>query len=289
MLIDDILDYCIKSKDFHPEIHSRLKNAVMLKAQNVANYLMQENDKEVFDIQKDFPVVSPPWETYVVYWSMPEWTKSSEVGVVDRGIRGLNIELFTLVHSFKEKDGWVLALSIFLKCKNVVEFFGVEVLPINKEGGCSITSNQKIPIGVDPELVKKFGENTVNDIHTEARNVVLMANCFCNCKNVEKAQNNLDERLIKRRQRDGKIPVKKFYTLNISPMFSGTQSSIGNINGSEKSFHICRGHFKHFTNEKPLLGKHTGAYWWGMQVKGSKDVGIINKDYNIKGDAKNGK
>lgn len=289
MLIDEILDYCLKSKDFHPDIHARLKNAVILKAQNVANYLLQENDKEVFDIQKDFPVISPPWETYVVYWSMPKWTKSSESGVVDRGIGDLNIEIFTLVHSIKEQDGWVLTLSVFLKNKNMINFFGIEIIPVDKDGGSVITSCEKIPIGADVDVVKRFGEQAISDIHNEVRNIVLMANCFCNCKNVEKTPNNLDDRLIKRRQREGKLLVRRFYTLNISPMFSHSQTSAGGGVGSEKSFHICRGHFKHFTNEKPLLGKHTGVYWWGMHVKGSKDVGIINKDYNIKGDAKNGK
>ncbi|HET6241541.1 MAG TPA: hypothetical protein VFD99_06080 [Arthrobacter sp.] len=48
--------------------------------------------------------------------------------------------------------------------------------------------------------------------------------------------------------------------------------------------HLARGHFKTFTEDAPLLGKHVGTYWWGWQVRGQGDAGIIEKTYTLKAD-----
>lgn len=45
--------------------------------------------------------------------------------------------------------------------------------------------------------------------------------------------------------------------------------------------HKVRGHFKTFTAERPLLGKHTGTYWWGWQARGHKKNGEIVSDYAL--------
>jgi hypothetical protein len=47
------------------------------------------------------------------------------------------------------------------------------------------------------------------------------------------------------------------------------------------ALHRVRGHFKTFTTDKPLLGKHTGTYWWGWQVRGNSDHGTIISDYQL--------
>lgn len=45
--------------------------------------------------------------------------------------------------------------------------------------------------------------------------------------------------------------------------------------------HICRGHFKTYTEEKPLFGSITGTYWWANQVRGSKERGEVKKRYQV--------
>ncbi|WP_225050582.1 hypothetical protein, partial [Enterococcus casseliflavus] len=60
---------------------------------------------------------------------------------------------------------------------------------------------------------------------------------------------------------------------------SGTKRDSGTNCG--KSLHTVRGHFKIFTEDKPLLGKHVGTYWWGWQVRGSKEVGEVVSDYKV--------
>jgi hypothetical protein len=45
--------------------------------------------------------------------------------------------------------------------------------------------------------------------------------------------------------------------------------------------HMVRGHFKTFTREAPLLGKHVGTYWWSPGVRGNPDRGKVVQDYKI--------
>ena len=45
--------------------------------------------------------------------------------------------------------------------------------------------------------------------------------------------------------------------------------------------HLCRGHFKEYTNENPLFGKHVGRFWWQPMVRGDKKRGVLNKDYDV--------
>lgn len=51
--------------------------------------------------------------------------------------------------------------------------------------------------------------------------------------------------------------------------------------GLGHALHICRGHFKTFT-EASLFGKHTGTYWWESQARGKTARGVVEKDYRIR-------
>jgi hypothetical protein len=47
--------------------------------------------------------------------------------------------------------------------------------------------------------------------------------------------------------------------------------------GSEATtlrLHRCRGHFKTFTAEHPLMGKHIGRFWWMPHLRGDPDKGL---------------
>ena len=51
--------------------------------------------------------------------------------------------------------------------------------------------------------------------------------------------------------------------------------------GLRRALHLCRGHFKVFTPDAPLFGRHTGQYWWAPQVRGKAEVGINPNDYRV--------
>lgn len=113
---------------------------------------------------------------------------------------------------------------------------------------------------------------------------VLYAINFANCKNVAK-RDATDElgpspKWVKRQ----KAPTIRYHVLEIDPSKTRSASPVNpEADGPKKSLHICRGHFVTYTAEKPLFGKYVGTFWVPAHVRGSKEYGVVEKDYSIKG------
>lgn len=98
-----------------------------------------------------------------------------------------------------------------------------------------------------------------------------------NCKNVHLEQSTTEKVTRKQRRRR---PGIEYHTI----VLPGRRTAKGGGRSSGESHvaqHQVRGHFKTFTAEAPLLGKHTGTYWWGWQVRGSKENGLVISDYKV--------
>lgn len=52
-------------------------------------------------------------------------------------------------------------------------------------------------------------------------------------------------------------------------------------NGIRKRYHTVRGHARYYTEDKPLFGKYTGWVWIAPHVRGDRNLGVIDKDYNV--------
>ena len=46
--------------------------------------------------------------------------------------------------------------------------------------------------------------------------------------------------------------------------------------------HLCRGHFKAYTLERPLFGRYSGRFWWSPHVRGNEAQGVVLKDYELR-------
>lgn len=112
---------------------------------------------------------------------------------------------------------------------------------------------------------------------------VFMAIGLMHCKNVTVTEQRPPDWQQKAAQKKHGRPLVTYHVLNIEPMKTVLRTE-GDIehNGLKKALHICRGHFKTFTSDKPLFGKVTGTYWWQPHVRGSIDEGVALKDYNVK-------
>jgi len=77
------------------------------------------------------------------------------------------------------------------------------------------------------------------------------------------------------------IPARKvkYHTIVLPGGGSTWETKTGRHRAA--ALHRVRGHFKTFTEDRPLLGKHTGTYWWGWQVRGNADNGIVVSDYEM--------
>lgn len=109
-------------------------------------------------------------------------------------------------------------------------------------------------------------------------NFILM---LLNCKNITTIEKQPPEKLNKKRAKKGKYPLFTYKKLVIKP--TGKKQAAQEAQGLwENRVHLCRGHFKNYTEENPLFGKFTGRYWWPPSVRGNKKKGVVMKDYLVK-------
>lgn len=101
-----------------------------------------------------------------------------------------------------------------------------------------------------------------------------------NCKNIARDEHDPPEKPSRKHERRFGVPLTKYYTLRV-PGHSG-RGGDRSEDFEKNALHMCRGHFKTYTDEKPLFGKRTGTYWWPQTVRGSKARGEVVKDYAVK-------
>ncbi|MHA7297715.1 hypothetical protein [Pseudarthrobacter sp. MDT3-1] len=110
----------------------------------------------------------------------------------------------------------------------------------------------------------------------EVMNRVFFTLALMNCRNVS---------VRERGSRNAKGPTRTgdaFHEVVIDGSARGSAGAVGESGDSAGRRHLARGHFKTFTEDAPLLGKHVGTYWWGWQVRGQESSGSIEKTYSLK-------
>lgn len=100
------------------------------------------------------------------------------------------------------------------------------------------------------------------------------------CKNVATERHDPPPALNKKRQKAGKQPLFTYHTLVLKPVGKKQESIPSHLWNNR--IHLMRGHFKTFTDEKPLFGKYTGRFWWQPAVRGQNKDGVVMKDYEVR-------
>ena len=125
-------------------------------------------------------------------------------------------------------------------------------------------------------------QQQVGDYYAQFCFPALLTISFLHCRNIEiRSITPPDKQSQSYRKRHGKELVR-YHVLDIKPI----RQLIDRYRRGEKSelrraLHICRGHFKTFAPDAPLLGKAVGTFWWGPQVRGSREEGLVLKDYRV--------
>ncbi len=121
---------------------------------------------------------------------------------------------------------------------------------------------------------------------TDPSDLNIMLNCclfalnLMNCKNVVLEEAPLSHRQ-KRNIRMGK-PNYRYHVLKIrrgKKLYDFDQETSGS--GGKNSIHMCRGHFKTYTEDAPLMGKFVGTYYWGAFMRGRDKDKFVDKDYEL--------
>lgn len=269
-----------------------MRSSYVLLATNVAETI-KEMTKDEFDVYRDLPNIAPSFKNMFIEWSsLNSWgpnhygllinsTDRNEVPEADcwkREFGGVdarwscNAFLFQFTES---KDNalylghlfWgVGPLGQFTDHHLIVkEYPRIEVGDVVK--GMAVSASDAW-FGTMKQRHPEFNAEDVGLQMLSLARVPLMALCFLHAKNVAVKKSAPPTVHEQRAWRKRDKPFFRYHTITIH---SGATRAIGGgrtgPHGSP-AVHICRGHFKRFTAEKPLLGKHVGIYWWPMILRG---------------------
>ena len=113
---------------------------------------------------------------------------------------------------------------------------------------------------------------------------VLFALSLMHCRNVEIRTVDPDAAASRAHRQRHRHRLVRYQVLDIEPMrriLNQAGATDAGAGGLRRALTICRGHFKTFTPDAPLFGKHAGQYWWAPHIRGNPDVGIVVNDYRV--------
>jgi hypothetical protein len=130
----------------------------------------------------------------------------------------------------------------------------------------------------DAEEPKEYYDEMIQEIKNINACMLLLS-----CKNLKAESVPPAEKLNKKRRKKGKQEIMEYKTLRLVLPRQELSKAGGGQQGTPRTsrLHLCAGHFKSYTSDAPLFGKHTGRYWWQPHMRGDKDIGQIRKDYEV--------
>lgn len=233
----------------------------------------------------EIPNIAPPFSNMWFEWQIPVDE------IPDERLQGALGRQGVYLSSERSPEGWesiFLCFSYFEKQRNVVLYIQPLVfkcvIPLN---GRTPKDGLKIAHMVtkgSPLLPNPLSEDYVQKLaHAMMIDYVLMT-LFCigllHCKNIVTEQRGGVNPNIKNRRHRSK--GTRHHVLKVVPAREIKRTRYDQPGtGSPQSLHFRRGHFKEYTADKPLFGKHTGVFWWEAHAAGNAEIGKVTKDYQI--------
>lgn len=262
---------------------------------NVADYYFGEWDKYSLarkDYLPNWPNLAPPFsDWFCSYRLTPSMSRQVNVGLPDYWIDGLGV-LFQAHENTPDEAKpwrWTCISILFHDVRGIPLALGAVTYRVMPDGSGWRSDEADRMCFVDPVINWTMQSEDIAE-HVQSLEWTiwhalypsLLAISFMHCKNVNLIPNEADEKLQRAREKRGKKPLARYYTLEIEPMKEVLRRE-GNIEktGLKQALHICRGHFKDY-RERGLFGRNKGLYWWDQQVRGSLSEGVVVKDYAVK-------
>lgn len=285
----------------------------------VAKWFYRDNEQENFRVDEDFPRVAPPWPATWIEFVPPNSVNNqgdikenvfqgvkrfgayiigAEVG---RDLEGREHPVFKLLRASNreidiakrkmekfranEDARWWMACQFFAGGKNFVKHIGGCIDFLDEDGKIMEGDSRLVMPGEEAYKAMKAGmvsENKVAHMLNSTSFPFFFGISLCHCNNVEVGEDGPAQAVRENRKSKGQNPGQTFKTLDIEPMKEkSASSSSGGDPSVSRALHICRGHFKTYTEDAPLFGEHTGTYWWPMHTRGSAENGEVKKDYRV--------
>ena len=105
---------------------------------------------------------------------------------------------------------------------------------------------------------------------------------FLNCSNVGTViVKNNSKSNKKFKKKHGREPLE-YREIVVEPRIGQVSKHSNDIvDHRDLPLHVVRGHFRKYTEDRPLFGKYSGTFWIPAHAKGSKDHGEIVHEYEV--------
>ena len=104
---------------------------------------------------------------------------------------------------------------------------------------------------------------------------------FLNCRNIVLVDKPQRPSIARHYEKRHKIPQVVYKELEVTPISYRHNYKATSVPANSIPLHLCRGHIKTYTEEKPLFGRITGQFYWHPHMRGNKDNGEVVKDYKL--------
>lgn len=106
------------------------------------------------------------------------------------------------------------------------------------------------------------------------------------CKNVSLATRDIDQKQSRiATKRHGQVESGyRYHVLVVRPAGARSSEHPGEEMGITP-LHLCRGHYREYTPDRPLFGKLSGRFYIQQHMRGDKKNGVVEKDYEIRATA----
>lgn len=258
---------------------SAFYNAPIFDINNVAHYFWSHK-RDVFDLVEDFPNMAPPFKRFWMEYRMPKMINEDSAPAPFPGkLCGVFVNAYPAHQSASYH--WSLMINMYFEVRRD-QFWGGHFgahLGINEDGSMGYGSDGKpefqfmapdIPDGND---MIDWSDTRHVPALTQFVKPAMLAVSFLHCKNVLIVDHNpIVSKVAKKAIARGKrVAPRQYKTINIEPMKTVLRSE-GNSeeSGLKRALHICRGHFRTYSKDRPMFGKLSGTYYVPSHTRGAQ-------------------
>ena len=249
--------------------------------QNIVNWVSGTDNKFTFDLSK------APYDNVLYYFPFPSSIGNKQATVY-----------MWIIKNSEDESAISYSMIPFCIQNNVIEMwvqkdsetkFPSHLHPVNTFYRIDFILNKRdYSVKFDDIIIRDLNGSSVSYNGTTISkklfytSFIMKINSLLNCVNIIRVLHKIEGKLQKSRIKRGKLPLHSYYTLQIKGHSIKYENTLSKIDSQwNNRIHLCRGHFKKYTVEKPLFGKFTGLWWWEPAVRGRNKEGVVYKDYEL--------
>lgn len=278
--------------DFNSFLLESMPQLEIIFADNIAAYLSETEKDHASPTLHDFPCITPPFKLTWIEGTVPggdgiaistrhgalvccaDTKDPKDMASVRAGGTISQVALDAYRHHPEAR--WLVSFVPFVGGRHVVAHQAPCCVAVAEDGSAMGNPIGHVLVPVDD--AENETRSMANRLYFQTL-LIYATFAFMNCKNITTERVNAPPKVNKKRQKNGKAPLVSYRVLNIGAVTRTLNGAGAKGTGIVKAMHICRGHFKTYTPDKPLLGRHVGTWFWPQTVRGKREAGTVVKDY----------